>query len=153
MGPWSTELFVLGCGFCFDLIFLEVGRGGLCGLSNVLFIKSRAWAHVQFAMVGDVQEACVHPCPRCDWHLHSEGRKGDLCPGYASANLGSVTYSSWICQNEFSSFGIQSAPEILVWKEARLGDRNRRSFAKVHAACRDLRALDAMTQVYLLCLF
>lgn len=66
MGPWSTELFVLGCCFCFDLIFLEVGQGALCGLFNVLFIKSRAWPHVQFAMVGDVQEACVHPCPRCD---------------------------------------------------------------------------------------
>lgn len=94
-----------------------------------------------------------HPCPGCDWHLHSVGRKGHLCPGYASTNLGSATYPSWICQNGFSSLGIKNVPEIPVWKEARLGGRNRRGFAKVRAACRDLRAeLAAMTQVYLLCL-
>lgn len=99
-------------------------------------------------------ELCLcHPCPGCDWHLHSVGRKEDLCPGYASINPGCATYSSWICQNEFSYFGIKNVPEILVWKEARLRGRNRRGFAKVHAACRDLRAeLYAMTQVYLLCL-
>lgn len=38
---------------------MKVGQGALCGLSNVLFIKSRAWVHVQFAMAGVVQEACV----------------------------------------------------------------------------------------------
>lgn len=42
--------------FCFD--FLKVGQGALCGLSDALFIKSRAWVHVQFAAVGVVQEAC-----------------------------------------------------------------------------------------------
>lgn len=94
-----------------------------------------------------------HPCPGCDWHLHSVGKKGDLCSDCASANLGSATYPSWICQNEFSSLSIKKVPEILVWKGARLGGRDRRGFAKGHAACRDLRAeLDAMTQVYLLCL-
>lgn len=34
--------------------FMKVGQGALCGLSNVLFIKSRAWVRVQFAMAGVV---------------------------------------------------------------------------------------------------
>lgn len=53
----------MGCCFCFDLILLEVGQGAVCGLSNVLFIKSKAWVHIQFAMVRDVQEACVTLVP------------------------------------------------------------------------------------------
>lgn len=40
-----------------------MGQGALCGLSNVLFIKSRARVHVQFAVVGAVQEACVTLVP------------------------------------------------------------------------------------------
>lgn len=99
-------------------------------------------------------ESCKKPASPLSWmNLHSVGRKGHLCPGCASTNLGRATYPSWICQNGFSSLGIKNVPEILVWREARIGDRNGTGFAKVHAACRDLRAeLDAMTQVYLLCL-
>lgn len=122
-GPLSFKVWVV------VVFFFKVGQGALCGLSNVLFIKSRTWMHVQFATAGVVQEAC-------DWQLHTVGRKGDLC---ARAKLGSATYSSWICQNEFSSLGIKNVPGNLVWKEMRLGGRNRRSFAKVPAACREPR--------------
>ena len=122
-------------------------------LEFYLFIKSRAWVHVQFETAWNCARNLCHPCPGCDWQHHGVGRKGSLCPGYASAKLGGATYSSCTCQNTYSSVGLKNVPEILVWQQARLGGRKGRSFAEVCAAWREPRAEpSAVTQVCSLCL-
>ena len=122
-------------------------------LEFYLFIKSRAWVHVQFVTARNCARSLCHPCAGRDWQHEGGGRKGNLCPGCASAKSWGATYSSWACQNTFLSIGLKNLPEILAWQQARLEGRKGRGFAEVCAAWREPRAEpDAMTQACSLCL-